>query len=139
MEDLEVIARLGIRPGKLDALHARFRDHTTKLFEKHGMTNVGYGTLARDDKTTVGKLLAAASPQGQEAADADPKAPAAPVALVYLLAHPSPEARNKSFAAFRADPAWAAAKSASEAGGSLTVKDGVKSLMMKATDYSPMK
>ena len=28
--------------GKLDALHARFRNHTTKLFEKHGMTNVGY-------------------------------------------------------------------------------------------------
>ena len=30
--------------GKLDDLHARFRDHTTKLFEKHGMTNVGYWT-----------------------------------------------------------------------------------------------
>src|SRR5829696_5111132 len=97
--------------GKLDALNARFRDHTTKLFEKHGMTNVGYGTLAKDDKATVGKLLAAAAPQGQDKADADPKAAAAPVALVYLLAHRSPEARNKSFDAFRADPAWVAAKS----------------------------
>jgi hypothetical protein len=28
--------------GKLDALHARFRDHTMKIFENHGMKNVGY-------------------------------------------------------------------------------------------------
>ena len=28
-------------PAKLDALQARFRDHTLSLFEKHGMTNVG--------------------------------------------------------------------------------------------------
>jgi hypothetical protein len=31
-------------PGKLDALNSRFREHTTKLFEKHGMTNIGYWT-----------------------------------------------------------------------------------------------
>ena len=33
-------------PGKMDALMARFRDHTLKFFEKHGMTNVGYWVLA---------------------------------------------------------------------------------------------
>lgn len=60
--------------------------------------------------------------------------------LVYLLAHASVEAAKASFAAFRADPEWIAVKKASEekAGGSLTVvPDGVKSLFMKATDYSP--
>ena len=31
-------------PGKLEALKSRFRDHTVKLFEKHGMKNIGYWT-----------------------------------------------------------------------------------------------
>lgn len=103
--------------GNLDALNARFRDHTVKLFEKHGMTNLWYWNLAK----------------GQKGDD---------VTLVYLLAHPSAAARDKSFAAFRADPVWVAAREASEkkAGGSLTVdKTGVKSEMLKATDYSPLK
>ncbi|MBO9640335.1 MAG: NIPSNAP family protein, partial [Siphonobacter aquaeclarae] len=30
--------------GKFPDILARFRNHTTKLFEKHGMTNVGYFT-----------------------------------------------------------------------------------------------
>src|SRR4029453_345490 len=37
-------------PGKLEDLQARFRDHTVKLFEKHGMTNVGYWVPV-DEKT----------------------------------------------------------------------------------------
>jgi hypothetical protein len=104
-------------PGNLDALNARFRDHTLKLFEKHGMTNVGYFTVLPGEK------------------EADRK-------LVYLLAHPSVDAAKASFAAFRQDPAWVAARAASEqkAGGSLTVPEtGVKSTFLKATDYSPMK
>ena len=36
--------------GKLDALLARFRDHTCKLFEKHGMKNIMYWTPT-DEKT----------------------------------------------------------------------------------------
>ena len=58
--------------------------------------------------------------------------------LVYLLAHKDADAMAASFKAFRADPDWIAAKSASEkeAGGSLTVPDGVKSVLMTATDYS---
>lgn len=103
-------------PGNLDALQSRFRDHTVKLFEKHGMTNLWYWTPAK----------------GQ---------PGESDTLVYFLAHPSVEARNKSFDNFRADPVWIAARDASEkkVGGSLTTKDGVKSLMLKATDYSPLK
>ena len=103
-------------PDRLGALNARFRDHTLKLFAKHGMTNIGYWTPMDKDK-------------------------GADNTLIYLLAHKSQEAAKKSFDAFRQDPDWVAAKKASEdkAGGSLTVQDGVKSVFMSATDYSPMK
>lgn len=103
-------------PGRLPILHARFRDHTCKLFEKHGMTNIGYW-----------------SPQ-----DADK---GAENTLIYLLAHKSRDAAKESFGAFGKDPDWQAARKASEekAGGSLTIKGGVKSVFMKATDYSPIK
>lgn len=104
-------------PGKLDALNARFRDHTLKLFEKHGMTNVVYWNVA------------AGSP------DADKM-------LVYLLAHKSKDAGLKSFDTFRKDETWLAARKASEekAGGSLTeAKGGVVSEYLVPTDYSPLK
>ena len=105
--------------GNLEALNSRFRDHTLKLFEKHGMTNFGYFTYAPKLNKT-----------GED------------VTLVYLLAHKSEEDAKKSFDAFRQDPAWTNAKDASErkAGGSLTEKEGgVKSLFLKPTDYSPTK
>src|SRR5947208_2367344 len=91
--------------GKLDALHARFRDHTCKLFEKHGMTDVGYWTPANGDKK-------------------------ADDTLIYILAHKSVDAAKASFDESRKDPDWVAAKEASEkkAGGPLTAKDGVKSV-----------
>jgi hypothetical protein len=100
----------------LGRLNARFRDHTCKLFEKHGMTNVGYWVPLSGQK------------------DADNT-------LVYILAHKSVEAAKASFDAFRKDPDWNAARKASEekAGGPLTVKDGVKSTFLKATDYSPIR
>jgi hypothetical protein len=100
----------------LDNLNARFRDHTLKLFEKHGMTNVAYWVPVT----------------GQKGADNT---------LIYILAHKSVDAAKASFDAFRQDPAWIAARKASEekAGGSLTTKDGVKSVFMKATDYSAIR
>jgi hypothetical protein len=103
-------------PNNLPLLHARFRDHTVKLFEKHGMTNLFYWQLMSDQ-------------------------PGVENTLIYLLAHDSQEAAKKSFDGFRADPDWVAARKASEekGGGSLTVKDGVKSVFLKATDYSPTK
>ena len=104
--------------GNLDALNARFRDHTLKLFSKHGMENVAYWTLAKGEKT-------------------------ADTQLVYLLAHKSKEAAAASFDAFRKDPDWLAAREASEkkAGGSLTEGGmaGVKSEFLVPTDYSQTK
>ncbi|HWB02665.1 MAG TPA: NIPSNAP family protein [Verrucomicrobiales bacterium] len=101
-------------PGNLTNLLDRFRKHTVELFTKHKMTNFGYWTM--DEKQT----------------DADKT-------LVYLLIHDSKAACEASFKSFREDPVWIAAKEASEkaGGGSLTVKDGVKSVLMSPTDYSP--
>lgn len=79
--------------GKLDDLLARFRNHTTKLFEKHGMTNVGYW-VPRDQPNT----------------------------LVYILAYPSKDAATKAWDGFRKDDVWIAARTASEANGPIVVK-----------------
>jgi NIPSNAP len=103
--------------GNLDNLNARFRDHTLKLFEKYGMTNLYYFTI----------------PKGNKGDD---------VMLIYLLAHKSEDAAKKSFDDFRKDESWIKARAESETkgGGSLTEKDGgVKSLFLKATDYSMTK
>ena len=103
-------------PGNLGRLLSRFRDHTVKLFAKHGMTNIAYWTPMPDQK-------------------------GAENTLVYLLAHKDAAAQKASFAAFRKDPDWIAAKDASEkdGGGSLTVPDGVKSVTMNAVDFSPIR
>jgi len=100
------------REGRLPNLNKRFRDHTVNLFEKHGMTNFGYWVPT--DK---------------------------PDTLIYLLAHKTRDAAKASFAAFGADQEWEKAKKASEeeAGGSLTIQDGVKSEFLTPTDYSPTK
>jgi hypothetical protein len=103
-------------PGNLGPLDSRFRDHTIKLFEKHGMQNIGYWHYM-------------------------PKQRGAENTLIYLLAHKSKASAEESFKDFREDPDWIAVRKASEekAGGSLTTTNGVKSLFMNPTDYSQMK
>jgi NIPSNAP len=98
-------------PGKMQALHDRFRNHTNKLFEKHGMTIIGFWVPLNP-------------------AEAEHK-------LVYMLAFPSKEAAAKSWKAFQSDPDWKNAKAASEVNGKLV--DRVESVYLKATDYSPIK
>ena len=98
-------------PGRLDALNARFRDHTTRIFEKHGMTNVGYWT-----------------PQ---------EAPLAENTLLYILAHDSREAGQASWDAFRADPEWAQVSEESQRDGRIV--ESVDVLWLEATDYSKIK
>lgn len=97
--------------GKLEALGARFRNHTTRLFERHGMTNVGYWV-----------------PED---------APLRENTLIYILAHASRETAQKSWEAFGNDAEWQKAKAESEAGGKIVSK--VESVFMRATDYSPIK
>ncbi len=95
--------------GRLPNLHARFKNHTMKLFEKHGMKNVMYWTPT-DEKTANNTLI-------------------------YVIWHASPEAAKKSWDGFRADPDWIKARDESEKDGKIVAK--VESVYMKATEYSP--
>ena len=103
-------------PGNLPRLLNRFRQHTVALFTKHGMRHYGYFTPS-------------------------PGQPGADDTLIYFLYHTSSEVRKASFSSFVADPEWNKVKALSEtaAGGSLTIPDGVKSELLVATDYSPVK
>ena len=95
--------------GKLDDLLRRFREHTTKLFEKHGMKNVAYWTPT--DEPLKGKTL------------------------VYILAHPSREAAKANWQAFGDDPEWQSVREKSEANGKIVEK--VDSTFLVLTDFSP--
>ena len=96
-------------PGKLEELHKRFRDHTIALFKKHGMEIVGfYGPTDKED--------------GSE------------TKLIYILGYPSHDARDASWKAFQADPAWVKARTESELNGKLV--DKVDAVYMNATDYA---
>src|SRR5436190_8770615 len=95
--------------GKLDALQARFRDHTTRIFKKHHMTNVGYWV-----------------PQDK------------PNTLIYIISHESREAAKANWDAFRADPEWQKVAKESEANGKILAK-APESVYMDATDYSPIR
>jgi uncharacterized protein (DUF1330 family) len=99
-------------PGRLDALNKRFREHTNRLFQKHGMELIGYWT-----------------PQEEKQGKAD--------TLVYILAYPSREAAAASWKAFQADPEWMAAREASEKDGKIVAK--VESVFLDPTDYSAIK
>jgi NIPSNAP len=98
-------------PGKLDALKARFRDHTIKSFNKHDMTSIAYFT-----------------PQDS---------PLSANTIVYILAHPSREEAKKNWAAFSADPEWVKAKTESEKDGKIV--DHADSMFVDPTDFSPIK
>jgi hypothetical protein len=98
-------------PGRLDALHKRFREHTMKMFEKHGMSNVGYWV-----------------PQDS---------PAHESTLIYVISHASREAAKANWAAFNADPEWKKISDASQVDGKIVER--VESVFMDATDYSPLK
>jgi hypothetical protein len=100
-------------PGKLEGLDARFRNHTMKLFEKHGMTNVLY-THPTDEAKGAGTTL------------------------VYFLAHASVDAAKKSFDAFRTDPNWIKVRDESEKDGKLLLNPP-SSLFLTPTDFSALK
>jgi len=99
-------------PGKLEELHARFRNHTLKLFKKHGLEVVGFWGPTDKEKGSENTL-------------------------VYILAFPSRDARDKAWRDFRGDPEWQAAAKESEKNGKLTEK--IDSVIMMSTDYSPQR
>ena len=97
--------------GKFDDLLARFRDHTLRIFQKHGMTNVGYWT-----------------PQDE---------PLSANTLIYVLAHPSREAAEESWSNFSSDPEWQSVAEESQRDGRLIV--GLERVFLNPTDFSPMR
>jgi hypothetical protein len=94
-------------PGKLQALHDRFANHTMQLFAKHGIENVAYWT---EDVGTSNRL-------------------------VYMLGHADLGAREKGFTAFQADPAWQQARAESERNGPLVRMS--RHAILRLTPYSP--
>jgi hypothetical protein len=98
-------------PDKLAALEDRFRQHTSRLFRKHGMIDLAYWTPIE------GPL------QGKT--------------LIYILQHQSRDAARESWAAFQADPEWIAVKAASEANGKLA--ESIDSTFMSPTEFSPQR
>lgn len=97
-------------PGRLDALNARFRNHTMRIFEKHGMTNIGYWI-----------------PQD---------APRKDNTLIYIIAHASRAQADKNWEAFGKDPEWTRVAAESEKDGKILEK--IESVYVNATDYSPI-
>ena len=98
-------------PGRLPALEARFRDHTVAIFQRHGMTSIGYW-VPQD------------SPRSQDT-------------LIYILAHPSREAAKADWAAFNSDPEWQKVRAESEANGKIV--NHVDSVFMTPADFSALK
>jgi hypothetical protein len=98
-------------PGRLDALNQRFREHTMKMFEKHGMTNVAYWTFQ--------------------------DSPAKESTLIYVISHASREQAQKNWAEFSADPQWQQIAADSQKDGKIVER--VESVFVDATDYSPLK
>ena len=95
-------------PGKINALVDRFRDHAVPLFEKHGMTNIGFWVPTDD--------------AGQPTES-----------LVYLVAHDSREAAQKSWEAFWADPEWTSAREGEQVTASASTK------FLDPTDFSALR
>jgi hypothetical protein len=95
--------------GKLGDLLARFREHTVKLFDRHGMKSVAYWTpVDEPDKSNT---------------------------LFYILYHPSREAAAANWKSFGNDPEWKSVQGKSEANGKLV--DTVDSTFLALTDFSP--
>ena len=96
--------------GKLDALNARFRDHTRAIFDRHHMKSVGYWLPT--EGVNAGKF-------------------------VYILEHASREDADRNWAAFNADPTWQAALKAAQVDGQFVNK--IDSTFMEPADFSPLK
>ena len=104
-----------VMPGRLEDLHTRFRDHTLRIFAKHGMTNFLYWRPVADQPAMTDKM-------------------------VYMLAFPNQEARNASWKAFGADPEWKTVSDNSQKTGPMLISPGgVVSVQLTPTDYSPLR
>ena len=98
-----------VAPGKSADLLARFRDHTVKLFDRHGIKSVAYWTPIDEPKKSN--------------------------TLIYILQHPSREEAAANWKSFQDDPEWKSVKEKSELNGKLT--EQIDSTFLVLTDFSP--
>ena len=96
-------------PGKLEALNARFRNHTLGIFERHGIKNIGYWTASVGDYSDR---------------------------LIYIVAFEDEGHRERAWAEFSADPEWKRVRAESEVDGALVAR--VFNSLLSPTDYSPL-
>ena len=103
-------------PGKLESVHTRFRNHALDIFAKHGMTSMLYWRPVAGQAGMTDKLT-------------------------YLLAFPNVEARNQDWTDFSADPEWKKVSADSQKDGPILLPqpDGVVSVQLKPTSYSPLR
>jgi NIPSNAP len=100
-----------VNEGKMDALKARFGDHTDAIFKRHNMKSIGYW-IPED-------------------------APYSQNLFVYILEHPSREEAGRNWAAFQADPEWIKVKAETETQGPLA--NHIDSYFMDPTSFSALK
>ncbi len=95
-------------PGRLPDIVARFRDHTTGIFERIGIKNVGYWTelVGRNDL------------------------------LVYIIAFEDMADREAKWEKFITDPEWVEVKTRTEANGQIVRY--LENRFLAPTDYSPL-
>ena len=96
-------------PGKLPELNARFRDHTLKIFERHGIQNIGYWTASVGDYSDR---------------------------LIYIVAFEDAGQRERAWASFFEDPEWQRVRAESEADGPLVAR--LFNTLLTPTDYSSL-
>ena len=96
-------------PGKLGELETRFREHTIKIFDRHGLKSVAYWTPLDDPEKSN--------------------------TLIYILQHPSREAAAANWKSFQDDPEWKSVREKSEANGKIVEK--IESTYMALADFSP--
>jgi hypothetical protein len=97
-------------PGRLPALLKRFETQTLKIWERHGIKQAGFWTTLIGDSNN---------------------------ALHYLLAWESLADRERKWTAFQSDPAWIAARAASEQDGPILAN--VHSQILIPTGFSSVK
>jgi hypothetical protein len=110
-QDVYELRMYHVNEGKMDALVARFGDHTDAIFRRHNMKSIGY--WVPEDAPNSQNLF------------------------IYVLEHPSREEARKNWAAFQADPEWKKVKADSETQGALA--NHIDSYFMDPTNFSALK
>ena len=97
-------------PGRLPALLKRFEQHTLRIWDKHGIRQAGFWTVAIGDSNHK---------------------------LYYLLAWDSLAERSEKWDAFRADPEWHGVVAESERDGPIVAN--VENMILQPTAFSSVR